>query len=160
MTYEHKLSNGKIVLLDDSDWEITKQYYLGYSGIDGDDVVCIDANGNRTKLGRMLLNPPAELFVDHIDRNPLNNQRSNLRIASRRDNNRNRGNWGQYPKGITYDPYKVLYRARIQVDGKRIGLGRYKKLEDAVAAYNKAAEEHFGAFMVRSEIEEEHKKCA
>jgi hypothetical protein len=142
--YEHVMPNGITVYVDDCDaWLLQSYtpYYSGY-GIVGADyyIGILFPNGKRFKLSRIIMQCwYEEVFVDHKDRNTLNNCRSNLRLATRAQNNANRQAWGLYPKGITYDPWKQLYRARIQVDGKRISLGRHKRLEDACAAYNEAA---------------------
>ena len=49
----------------------------------------------RIKLHHVILGTPiAGLFPDHIDRNGLNNQRSNLRLVTQSENNKNR----VYPK--------------------------------------------------------------
>src|SRR5689334_8621212 len=48
-----------------------------------------EINGKTVKLHRFILNAPKGFDVDHIDGNPLNNVRSNLRICSRQENLRN-----------------------------------------------------------------------
>lgn len=87
---------------------------------------------------------PSNQEVDHINTDKMDNRRDNLRYTTHSINMQNRHGWGEYPKGVTYDQNKDLFRARIQINGKRIGLGRYKLLEDAVKAYNAAAIEHYG----------------
>lgn len=78
-----------------------------------------------------------KIEVDHEDGNTLNNKKDNLKRVTKAQQNYNRAAWGQYPQGISYDANKELYRARVQVNGRRIGLGRFKKLEDAIAARKK-----------------------
>jgi len=39
-----------------------------------------------TSIGRVLLQPPTHLEVDHIDRDPFNNQRHNLQAISKEEN--------------------------------------------------------------------------
>lgn len=79
--------------------------------------------------------------VDHIDRNPLNNRRSNLRVVTPAENNQNRGGWrnssSKY-KGVSWDKYHNSWKAAIGVGGIQRNLGRYKVEEDAARAYNKA----------------------
>ena len=78
-------------LIDKMDYPNVKKYKWSLS-IHGDDIRII---GNDRKIGRIYLHQfligPIEktLIIDHIDRNPLNNQRNNLRITSRSINSTN-----------------------------------------------------------------------
>ena len=92
--------------------------------------------------------------LDHIDRNGLNNQKDNLRICTRGQNNHNRRNYGALPKGVTIqkDKYKkkngdiseyVIYKTSISVNGKSIYLGKFKNIEDAIDAYSKASKKYY-----------------
>ncbi len=46
-------------------------------------------------------------------------------------------------KGVWWDAGRGMWQAYIQVHGKRVHLGRYVKLEDAVAARRRAEDEYF-----------------
>lgn len=90
--------------------------------------------GKRVLLHRMLVNPPDDMQVDHIDGNPLNNCRANLRIVTQAQNAQNKKPWGETGhRGVTYEEDKDLYRVVVTKDGVRHSGGRHKKLEDAVA---------------------------
>lgn len=71
-------------------------------------------------MHRVLL-PDARL-VDHIDRDGLNNQRSNLRPATRAQNSLN-GSWrhgsSQF-RGVSYDKARNQWVARFHVNGKPV----------------------------------------
>lgn len=94
---------------------------------------------------------PGELQVDHIDRNPLNNRRDNLRIATNQMNNANvgrkvfMGRVRHLPKGV-YPNGKNKWQAKIKVNYKVKCLGTYSSPEEASAAYMRAAKEHFGEY--------------
>lgn len=81
--------------------------------------------------------------IDHKDRNPANDQWSNLRSATRSQNNTNR----------TFSPRRNAlgvpgvhltkegkYRAQIRRGGKKRSLGTFPTLEEAAEAYRAAAD--------------------
>lgn len=78
--------------------------------------------------------------IDHIDRDKLNNQKSNLRITDRTKNVRNcvkrKSNTSGY-KGVFQR--KDKWRAGIRVDRKMIWLGTFNDKEAAANAYDDAA---------------------
>lgn len=82
--------------------------------------------------------------IDHKDNNPLNNRRSNLRIASHSQNMQNRkrhkNNTSGY-KGVTWHKGKGKWRAAITVNKRKVHLGYFVNLEDAAAAYHTASEQ-------------------
>ena len=66
--------------------------------------------------------------IDHIDRNPRNNQLTNLRIVSLQQNQFNRNAKGFYKVGNKY-------QAQIRLNGKQYHLGMYPTRELAHNAY-------------------------
>ena len=74
-------------------------------------------------------NSPNNL-IDHIDRNTLNNDITNLRILTHSQNQIN-SHRCQYAKGYTYDKNKKKYQAYIKLNGKLIHLGSFKIPRDA-----------------------------
>ena len=105
-----------------------------------------------------------DLCVDHIDGDKLNNQKSNLRICDRTQNNHNVGLSKRNKsgaKGVSHHHIKRLRKkgtlyekhywyAKICVNKKVMGLGFFpytdEGLEQAKIAYNDAAIQHYGAF--------------
>lgn len=88
-------------------------------------------------------------LVDHIDRDGLNNRRSNLRLATTSQNMQNRprqkNNSSGY-KGVTFHKKRGEWRAKISVNGVTNNLGIFSSPEAAARAYDAAAREHFGEF--------------
>jgi hypothetical protein len=76
--------------------------------------------------------------VDHADGNGLNNQRSNLRVASRSENMQNlrrqrKGKVSPF-RGVTRDPRGPGWRARGALNGRETFIGYYQTEQEAGAA--------------------------
>ena len=140
------LSSGGFTLVSDEDfiylvcytWHQTYNEHV-YGYINGKNPFMSRVIAKR--MGLDLLND-----IDHIDRNPLNNQRSNLRSATRRQNNTNSKGTGKSGfKGV--DHYGRRWRARIRVNGEEINLGTFDTPEEAHEAYQEAAIKYHGEFV-------------
>lgn len=103
-------------------------------------------NGSVGYLHRFIMGvEDPNVIVDHVDRNPLNNQRSNLRITTRKQNNRNRrGLHNKSSKYLGVCKKDNKWLATICIDGKQKYLGRFDKEEDAAHARDKASLEYYG----------------
>lgn len=88
-------------------------------------------------------------YVDHADRNILNNKIENLRAASASQNSsnskRNTRNQSGY-KGVSWNPRIKRWIAEIRVNGKKAHLGCFKDAEDAALYYFINALRHNGEF--------------
>ena len=87
--------------------------------------------------------------IDHKNGEPADNRWSNLRQATRSQNNANVGlkrhNTTGF-KGVCWNKRRSLWRAQICVNKKRYTLGHYPTPQQAAEAYNEAAQMHFGEF--------------
>ena len=106
-------------------------------------------HGKEIWLHNEIMHPPEGYVVDHINGNPLDNTRDNLRICTQLDNMKNlklniRNTSGV--KGVNWRKDIQKWRAFIQVEGKFISLGTYTNKEDAIKARKEAEVKYFGEF--------------
>lgn len=117
------------------------------------DTTTVSANcresGRQTKLSRLVTDAPEGRIVDHVNGNPLDNRRSNLRICSQQENRRNSvkpdvSATSRY-KGVCRPAGRTLWAATIYCRGI-IRLGTFVCEQDAARAYDQAARQLFGPF--------------
>jgi hypothetical protein len=85
--------------------------------------------------------------LDHVDGNPSNNVWSNLRPATRAENNRNQRNRRDgFLKGAVREPKTGRWTAMITLGRKNHYLGTFSTQEEAHAAYTAAAKRLHGEF--------------
>lgn len=85
--------------------------------------------------------------IDHKDGNPSNNCLSNLEIKSHSDNMKNikkYANNSTGAKGVHFSKLEKKYKAYINYNGKRIHLGTFSNIEEAVKARESAEVVLFG----------------
>ena len=91
---------------------------------------------------------PEGMTVDHIDNDGLNNALSNLRLASKSEQARNRRVMSHSQsgmKGVRITRYGT-FEASIMVAGTRFHLGSFSSPEEAHQAYCQKAKEIHGLF--------------
>jgi hypothetical protein len=81
---------------------------------------------------------PEGMQIDHIDRNPLNNDPSNLRICTRSENqaNTNRSSGASRWRGVTWNPRTRKWNVKPKLGPKRHWLGAYHEEEEAAMVAN------------------------
>ena len=96
-------------------------------------------------LHRELMKPGPGMVVDHINGDGLDCRRSNMRVCTLAENQRNsRPRKRDLPKGVSR--VKGRYLAAIMVAGVVHRLGRFSDVEAAAAAYAEAAVRLHGEF--------------
>lgn len=101
-------------------------------------------------MHREIIGAPTGMFVDHINRNGLDNRKANLRLATRLQNARNRpktnkATSSQY-KGVSYRRANGKWSATIFADGRNVHLGYFETEIEAAKTYDEAAIERYGQF--------------
>ena len=149
------LTKGYTAVIDAADFD--KVGHMPWFANTGHNAHLVYARGNRNTpegqitlhLHRYLLDAPDDKLVDHIDGNPLNNRRSNLRLTDHVGNARNRRMRRTNKaglKGVKKCPYTGRYGARIFFRKKTIWLGTFDTAAQAHEAYKQAATGLFGEF--------------
>lgn len=107
--------------------------------------------GRGVRMHRFILGDDCPPIVDHIDRNGLNNRKSNLRAVSAHESVVNRERMKPTVsgyRGVTLHKPSGLWRASITKNRKVISLRYHDTPEEAARAYDKACRELFGDFCV------------
>ena len=152
---EIPLTQGKVALIDDEDWDLVSGYKWHASKVLNTYYARTRvkrADGSKTFLymHRLLLGLVGrKVKADHRDGDGLNNRRENLRSCSHAENLRNRGaqvNNISGLKGVSWHKQSGKWDASIRVNGKGKHLGLFTTKEAAHAAYCRAAAELHGEF--------------
>lgn len=133
-------------LIDSSQRSLVDEYRFGYK----DGYTTISKNDYREYLHRYLLDAKQGEYVDHINRNKLDNRISNLRICTNQQNAMNidvaRSNSNF--KGVSYCKTNKKWRAYITIDGIFNSLGYYKSKEEAILSRIEADLHYFKEFSI------------
>jgi hypothetical protein len=147
------LKHGQISLVDDADFEWASQHT--WYGLECSNTCYAMTSIRQTRgkwklflMHRLLLKVTDKQKVDHENGNGLDNQRGNLRIATRSQNSANsrkhRRETSSQFKGVNW--IKTKWRAYITANGVRHWLGYFDDEVAAAMAYDVAAREYFGEF--------------
>lgn len=156
ITVNSKKNGTHLILLDDEDyeylselkWYVFKSRHFLYAV-----TMIYNKETKRQKshfLHRMVMkiSEPGnrDKFIDHVDHNGFNCQKSNLRICTNRQNQMNKISRGRSKYlGVWYNRGSIVSKIRINKKQVTIGQG-FKTEEEAARAYDEMAKIHHGEF--------------
>ncbi len=144
------LTRGFIALFSVRDLEIVNQSTWSALGKGALIYARRGSRGRTTFLHRSIMDEPAGMVIDHANRNPLDNRRENLRVATQSQNMANSKSYSGLSspyKGVSWSAKDKKWRAAIRDGGKTKFLGNFNTEEAAYAAYVTAGERIFGSFL-------------
>lgn len=141
-------SNGKTFTIDTADLEKVRRYSWCFSRTG---YLVANVDKKVVKLHRYLLDAEPGQIIDHINRDPTDNRRANLRFCTAKENSRNVSLAKNNTTGFTGVRFTKSgkYSARITVNRKGITIGTFATLDEAVNTRNSAEKQYFGAFAPR-----------
>jgi len=143
-----ELTQGKFALVDAEDADCLAQWNWKASATkSGSYAVRLQNIGSGRQLTILMHRVLcwSDNLVDHRNMNRLDNRKSNLRPATRKENQRNR-------RATSATGFKGIFKsgrkwsATIRLNGKATYLGNHHTKEQANAAYTSAAHAHYGEF--------------
>ena len=144
------LLNGGTTIVDDADyprvchlpWRRSSKGYVMYSFTE-------DGKRREVYLHRYLAQPWHGQVVDHLDHDPMNNTRANLRRCSVTENLRHRRRFRNNASGFkSVTAWRSKWLARIYLNDRALKLGTYDDAQSAALAYDFAARQLFHQFAV------------
>ena len=147
---EIKLTQGQVALVDDDNFEVLNQFKWcaqkhrnTYYAIR---TILVNDKNKTIRMHNVIMGGKG---VDHINRNGLNDQRSNLRFCTNSQNHMNRRkrkNTSSIYKGVSFHKRTGKWMASIGINDKKIHLGYFDIEVEAAKSYNNKAIELFGEF--------------
>jgi hypothetical protein len=134
------LTKGFAATVDEEDFEALSQYgwFAQKCGGERHYAARKDRSGHKEKivyLHHAVIGKFQGMVVDHINGDPLDNRRENLRVCSYSQNAVN-SSYGRKP-GVFVCKQTGRFGARTAVEGKRVFLGRFDSFSEAADAVSK-----------------------
>lgn len=148
-----KLTKNNFAIVDDEDFDYLNQWkwFLSDGGYaHRNKHIRLGLNKytcKRIRMHRLINQTPNGFITDHINRNKLDNRKCNLRTANKSINSINRGkpvNNKSGTKGVYWDSWSKKWRAELVLNSKKITLGRYLSITDAIIARKNGEGKYYG----------------
>lgn len=154
---ESKVQGVIRVKIDNDDLEKCSKLTWHYAKNKDSKYIQTRIKGKMIKLHRYIMNMNnSNLVVDHINRNPLDNRKSNLRICSYKENSFNKSirvdNTSGIP-GVSFHKTNKKWRAKIKYNNLTIHLGYFEDINEALINRRVAEEILFGEYSPNEKLE-------
>ena len=137
---QHKEIARALIDLDDLDKVKDLKWHLNHGYV---------RNNEIGSLHRLVMDCPENMVIDHINHNPLDNRKSNLRICTQQQNLMNLSKNSNNTSGVTgvsWSKVKNKWMSIIVINRKTIFLGYFNNKEDAIEARKQAEIDYFGEY--------------
>lgn len=142
------LSKNRFAIVDDDDFEYLSRWswQLGSHGYAAR-TTYVKGSGRKNQknehilMHRVVNKTPEGMLTDHINRDKLDNRKANLRTANKSLNSINRPvqpNNKSGHKGVHWFKRLGVWQVYINIDSKRINLGYFSTIEEAIKARQNA----------------------
>lgn len=139
-----KIDTKNIDMIKDYKWYLRPDGYVATNNY----------NGKYEYLHNVICKKKDKKYIDHIDRDKLNNTEDNLREATGSENQMNKGIHGKNTSGKTgvyWSKSQNAWCVMIGFQYKRKNLGYFKSYDDAVACRMQAEKDYFKEYRVQNE---------
>ena len=109
----------------------------------------VSSSGSSIRLHRLIMDCPDDMVIDHINHDPLDNRKSNLRACTYQQNMMNhslRANNSSGTTGVCWYKRTNKWKAEIKINNRTIHLGYYEDMNDAIQARKQAEIDYFGEY--------------
>lgn len=141
--------NGEKFYFDLEDYDKIKNYYWYRNS---EEYMCATDEDKRSLLMHRLimgLDNEDMYIVDHIKHKNHDNRKSELRLATTSQNQMNKKvqyNSSTGVSGVTWEKGCKKYRVRIGINNKRITLGYFSDINDAIKCRKEAEDKYYGKY--------------
>jgi len=151
------LTQGKHAIVDDEDFKELNRHKWCANKFGHSFYACrgmYDPKTQKTKtilMHRVILDAPTGTICDHVNRNGLDNRKTNLRFCTKEQNSHNSKinikNKSGY-KGVSWDKNRKKWVVRMKINGFYKFIGRFTDKEKAIGAYHSRARKNHGEFFI------------
>lgn len=148
------LTQSKVAFVDDEDFEYLNQWRWQNSNGYAKRTQHISGSGKdrireEIRMHRVIMDAPPDKEVDHINHNPLDNQKSNLRLCTHKENSHNMRpstrNTSGY-RGVYFQKQNKKWVAFINLNNRMRYLGSFLNIKEALEVRKQAERKHYGEF--------------